>query len=103
LTRPRCVQVECNTPFEISQGGLQVCFRPHPNRRFKQGVMSCQSLGSPNRDSFGTPPWEFREKVPFGCRCGRIMQRILDGGRWWLPPSSGRGESCGSKVAHGLS
>jgi hypothetical protein len=25
------------------------------------------------------------------------MQRILYGGRWWLPPSPGRGESCGPK------
>jgi len=25
------------------------------------------------------------------------LQRILYGGRWWLPPSPGRGESCGSK------
>jgi hypothetical protein len=23
--------------------------------------------------------------------------------RWWLPPSLGRGESCESKFAHGLS
>jgi len=32
-TRPRCVQVECDTPLEISWGELQVCFRPHPNQR----------------------------------------------------------------------
>ncbi len=25
------------------------------------------------------------------------LQRILCAGRWWLPPSSGRGVSCGSK------
>jgi hypothetical protein len=24
------------------------------------------------------------------------------GGRWWLPPSLGRGESCESMFAHGL-
>ncbi len=29
--------------------------------------MSVQSPGSPTRDSFGTPPWESRENVPFGC------------------------------------
>jgi hypothetical protein len=54
-TRPRCVQVECNTPLESSQGELQVCFRPHPNWRFEQEVMNAQSPGSPNQDSFGTP------------------------------------------------
>jgi hypothetical protein len=102
-TRPRCVQVECNTPLESSQGELQVFFRPHPNWRSEQEVMNAQSLESLNRDSFGTPLWESREKVPFGCRCDGVMQRILYGGRWWLPPSPGHGESSESKVACGLS
>jgi hypothetical protein len=65
--------------------------------------MNAQSLGSLNRDNFGTPLWESREKVPFRCKCGREAQRILYGGRWWLPPSSSRGESSESKVARGLS
>ncbi len=87
------MQVDYNTPLESSQGNIQVRFRPHPNRRFEQEVMNVQSPGSPNRDSFGTPPWESREKEPFGCRCSGVTQRILYGGRWWLPPSPGRGES----------
>jgi hypothetical protein len=102
-TRPRWVQVECETPLESSQGELQVYFKSHPNWRFEQGVMSCQSSGSPNRDNFKTPPWESREKVSFGCRCDGVMQRILYGGRWWLPPSSGHSESCESEVARGSS
>jgi hypothetical protein len=65
--------------------------------------MSCQSPGSPNRDSFGTPPWESQEKVPLGCRCDEVTQRILYGGRWWFPLSPGRDESCESKVARGSS
>jgi len=65
--------------------------------------MTSQSLGSPNRDSFGTPPWESQDKKPFRCRCHGETQRILYGGRWWLPLSSGRGESYESKVARGLS
>ncbi len=101
-TRPRCVQVKCDTSLESFQGELQVCFRLHPNQRSEQGVMSCQSPGSPNWDNFGTP-WESREKVPFWCRCGGVTQRILYGGRWWLLPSPGRGELCESKVALGLS
>jgi hypothetical protein len=92
-TWPRCVQVECDTPLESSWGELQVCFRPRPNQRSELGVMSSQSLGSPNRDNFGTPPWESRDKKPFGCRCRGEAQRILYGGRWWLPLSLGRGES----------
>jgi hypothetical protein len=39
-TRPWCVQVKCDTPLESFQGELQVCFRPHPNRRSEQRVMN---------------------------------------------------------------
>jgi hypothetical protein len=69
LTQPRCVHVECNTLFESSRRETQVCFKPHPNRRSKQRVMTSQSGESPNQDSFGTPPWDSRDKKPFGCRC----------------------------------
>jgi hypothetical protein len=91
-TWPRCVQVECGTPLESSRWELQVCFKPHPNRRFGQRVRTPQSGGSPNWDNFAIP-WESRDKKPFGCRCRGKVQRILYGGRWWLPPSPGRGES----------
>jgi hypothetical protein len=89
--------------LESSQGGLQVWFRPRPDQRLGRKVMVAQSPKSPNRDSFGTPLWESREKVPFGCSLRGRMQRILYGGRWWLLPSPGRGESSESKVACGLS
>jgi len=65
--------------------------------------MDAQSLGSPTWDTFGTPPWDSQEKVPLGCSLCGVMQRILYGGRWWLPSSLGHGESSESKVAHGLS
>jgi hypothetical protein len=55
--------------------------------------MSSQSPGTPTWDSFGTPPWESREKESFECSLHRELQRILYGGRWWLPLSPGRGES----------
>jgi len=55
-TRSRCVQVECDTLLESSQGELQVCFRPHPNRRSEQRVTNSQNPGSLNRDSFGIRP-----------------------------------------------
>jgi hypothetical protein len=63
--------------LESSPRELQDCFRPHPNSRSEQEVMDAQSPGSPNRDSFGTPPWESREKVPFGCSLRAELQRIL--------------------------
>jgi hypothetical protein len=65
--------------------------------------MNAQSFGSPNWDSFKTPLWESRGKVSFRCKCGGEMQKILYGGRWWLPPNPGRGESSEFKVAYGLS
>jgi hypothetical protein len=65
--------------------------------------MNAQSPESLNRDNFETPLWESREKKPFVCKCGEELQRILYGGRWWLPLSLGRGESSESKVARGLS
>jgi hypothetical protein len=97
LTRLRCVQLES------SKRELQVCFRPHPNSRSEQRVMNSQSPGSPNWDNFRTPFWESWDKKPFECGCRRVTQRILYGGRWWLSPSPGRGESCESKVVRGLS
>jgi hypothetical protein len=84
-TGPQGVQVKCDTSLENSRQELQVCFRPHPNSRFEKRVTSPQSVKSPNRDSFGTPPWESWDKKPFGCRCREEAQRILYGGRWWLP------------------
>jgi hypothetical protein len=87
--------------LESSQIELQYCFRPHPIRRSEQEVMDAQSPGSLTWDNFGTPPWESREKVPFRCSLRRELQRILYGGRWWLPLSPGRGESSESKVARG--
>jgi hypothetical protein len=59
----------------------------------QSGDMSSQSPGTPTQDSFRTPPWESREKEPFGCSLGGELQSILYGGRWWLPSSPGPGES----------
>jgi len=88
--------------MKSSRGELQLWFRPHSDWRSEPGVMSVQSPGSSTRDSFGTP-WESQEKVPFECGSRGVTQRILYGGRWWFPPSPGRGESSESKVARGLS
>ncbi len=56
--------------------------------------------GVQNRDTwldFGTPTWESREFVPYGCSPRGAAQSILYGGWSWHPSSPGRGESCGSK------
>jgi hypothetical protein len=85
--------------LESSQGEIQDWFRARPDRRLRREVMMAQSPRSSNRDNFGTPLWEPRDKEPLGRGRGGATQRILYGGRWWLPPSPGRGESSESKVA----
>jgi hypothetical protein len=42
-------------------------------------------------------PGSLGSEKPFGCGLPGESQSILYGGRWWLPPSLGRGESCVSK------
>jgi len=91
------LQMECDGALESFWGELQLWFRPHSNRRSEPGLVNVQSPRSPTQDSFGTPPWESRENVPFGCSSRGELQRILYGGRWWLPPSPARGESSVSK------
>jgi len=91
-TSSRLLQKECDEALESFRGELQLWFKPHSNRRLEPINMSVQSPGSSTRDNFGTPPWESREKVPFGCGSYGVTQRILYGGRWWLPPSPGYGE-----------
>jgi hypothetical protein len=95
---------ECDTALERSRRGLQLWFKLCCDQTLQSGVMSFQSPEIPTgtvsgqfRDNFGTPTWESREKEPFGCSPRGALQRILYGGRWWLPPSPGRGESCVSK------
>jgi hypothetical protein len=91
---------EFDTSLERSRRGLQVWFRPRHDQTLQSGVISSQSPGtSPGqfRDNFGTPTWESREKEPFGCSPRNVAQRILYGGRWWLPLSPGRGVSYGPK------
>jgi len=102
-TSSQRLQKEFDGALESCRGELKLWFRPHSNRRSGPGDMSAQSPGSPTRDNFRTPPWESREKVPFGCGSRGVTQRIIYRGRWWLPPSPGRGESSESKVTRGLS
>jgi hypothetical protein len=85
--------------LESSRRELQLWLRPRSNRMLHSGDMSSQSPGIPTLDSFGTPPWESREKEPIGCSLGGELQSILYGGRWCFPPSPGRGESSVSKCS----
>ncbi len=102
-TQLPCVQMACNMPLESSRRELQLCFRPHFDRRSEHEVIAPQSYKSSNLGNFETPLWESWDKKPFGCGPRGEVQSILYEGRWWLPPSPGCGESCNPEVAHGLS
>jgi hypothetical protein len=54
-----CVQVACHIPLKSSQWGLQLCFRPHLNRRSTHKIMGLQSYEKPNFGNFSvaTPLW----------------------------------------------
>jgi hypothetical protein len=58
-----CMQVACNISLENSQWGLQLCLRPHLNRRFAHKVMGSevciQSYGAPKSQK--SQLWEFRD------------------------------------------
>jgi len=94
-----CPILECNMALKSYRKEIQLWFKPHLDWTLQSRDMNSQSSGSPTRNNFGTPTWESREKEPFGCSLGGKLQSILYGGRWWLPPSSGRGESCVSKCS----
>jgi len=65
--------------------------------------MALQSCGNLTLVVLGLPFGNLGTKRPFGCGPRGEVQRILYGGRWWLPPSLGSGESCESEVARDLS
>jgi hypothetical protein len=98
-TRFPCMQVACDTSLESSRRGLQLWFRHCHDRRSAPEVIVPQSCGTPILGDFGTPSWESQDKKSFECHSRRVVQSILYGGRWWLPPSPGHGESYESRVA----
>jgi hypothetical protein len=76
--------------LESFRGELQVWLRPHPNRRSGQEVMITQSLGSPNRDSFGTPlsgKSAIRMQVSRKVIENNIKWKVVaspESGLWWV-------------------
>jgi hypothetical protein len=77
--------------------------KPHLNQRFAQKVIGLQSGGSFNFENFGTFELGVSRKMTFGATPMASHKECYIGGRWWLPPTSGHGESCESVYARGLS
>jgi hypothetical protein len=94
-----CVQGACHILLEKCQWGLQLCVKPRFNWRSTQEVMGVQNDESPNFEIFGTLGLGVPGRIPFGCSLHGEWQKLLQGVRWWLPLSLGRGESCESMYA----
>jgi hypothetical protein len=67
LTRFPCVQVACDTPLESSWQRLQLCFRPHSDRRSAHEVIAPQSCRSSNLGN-----WESHLGAPQSCRSSNL-------------------------------
>jgi hypothetical protein len=67
LIRFFSVQVACNIPLKNSRRGIQLCFKPHCNRR------STQCYGPQRHESSRTPTWESQDKMSF--QCGPYVER----------------------------
>jgi hypothetical protein len=76
-TRFPCVQVACDIFLEISQQGIQFCFKPQLHWRSAHKVMGLQSHKRPNFGNFGIPIWESRDKMSFWCGPHGEAQSIL--------------------------
>jgi hypothetical protein len=97
------MKVTCNILLESSQWGLQLCFILYLNQRFVQKVMGLQNCKNPNFKNFETHNLGVLGQNDIWALAPGQAQRIIEGGRWWLPPSMGCGESCKYVFACGSS
>jgi hypothetical protein len=93
----------CHISLEISWQGLKTCFRPHLNWRFAQKIMGLQSHESPNFENFRTPHLGVLGQNDIWVLASWPCTKNTIRGRWRLPPSLGRCESCEFVFAHVLS
>jgi hypothetical protein len=93
-TRSRCAMGECDTELERSRRGLQVWFRPRPDRRLGREVTMPQSPGSPKPGQTTTWVWVRRSNAEN--TIGRMVVTPLEPGSWcvmwvrvspWLVPT----------------
>jgi hypothetical protein len=84
----RCLK-ECDTALESSQWELQLWFRARPDLSLGWGAVAVQSPGT----ILGLQLGSLGKKRSFGYSLGEELQRIIYGGRWWLPLNPGHGES----------
>jgi hypothetical protein len=94
-TWPLCVQVAWNTSLKRSRQELQLCLKPHPDRRSECEVIAPQSCESSNLGSFeiffrtfGSPGTKSYLDVGLVERCRVYYMREGGGfpqsGLWWI-------------------
>jgi hypothetical protein len=93
-TRFTWLQTTCHIPLESSRWELQLCFGSHFDPRSSRKVMGLQSRKSFGWRDFGTPTRKSRERKAIWMWALWRGPKYTTRGRWWLPPSLGRGESC---------
>jgi hypothetical protein len=93
LPRFPYVQVACHIPLESSLWKIQLCFRPHLNKRSSHKIMSPQIPKSPNFANFGIPTLESQDKndiwvlVPWPSIEYTIRGKVVASpkfGPWWV-------------------
>jgi hypothetical protein len=65
--------------LESSRRELQLWLKPRPDPSLGREVMDAQSLESPNRDSFGTPPWSPEKKSHLDVTSARSCKKYYKG------------------------
>jgi hypothetical protein len=90
-----CVQVACDMLLESSWWGLQLWFIP----RLHTKLWGAKVVRVPKLVISGNPGTKNHLDEGLVKRCKVYYM----GGRWWLPLSLGRGESCESEFARGSS
>jgi hypothetical protein len=102
-TRFTWLQATCHISLESSRQGLQLCFRPHCDRRFAEEVMHPQSPESPCWRDFGTPTRESRERKAIWMQAPWSVTEYTIRGKVVASPKSGPWWVLCVRVARGLS
>jgi hypothetical protein len=79
-----CVQVACDMSLESSQRGIELWFRPRPDRRSAPEVIVLQSCGTPSFGDFRTPIWM---PLPHSDAKYTIWGKVVaspESGMWWV-------------------
>jgi len=87
-------QMTCNIPLKISWRWIQLCFKPHLNRKSTHKVMGPKVAGVPTLGISGLPLGSLRKNDIWMLVPWLGTKYKIRGESWWFSPSLGRGEFC---------